>query len=192
MHQKTLPLLMGDCRSTSVTNHGGLESVQDGRVEDDFLTKAVLEDCPVCLVPLPLDGYDTVYWPCCGKRLCCACVNETRRATRITNRKRVNNDLPPFTIDTCAFCRTMSYKDNAELIQRFEKRIEKGDGRAAYNLAGRYRHGMNNCPRDEAKALQLYNRAADLGCIGELRILAFFMHLSEKESKGTHSQVGIF
>ena len=171
---------MGNCTSANVMNHGGLESVEEGRVEDDFLTKAALEDCPVCLVPLPLDGYDTVYWPCCGKRLCCACVNETRRATRVTNRKRVNNLLPPFTIDTCAFCRTVSYKDNAELIQRFETRIEKGDGRAAYNLAGRYRHGDNNFPRDEKKALQLYHRAADLGCISASGHLGFLYAFGEE------------
>jgi hypothetical protein len=32
------------------------------------------EECPVCLVPLPLKPDKAMYWACCGKRLCMACA----------------------------------------------------------------------------------------------------------------------
>ena len=33
------------------------------------------EDCPICLLPLPLLGSGIVYKSCCGKIICCGCDN---------------------------------------------------------------------------------------------------------------------
>ena len=46
------------------------------------------EECPVCLVPLPLEREKTMYWACCGKLVCTACCAEHDRALTVTNRKR--------------------------------------------------------------------------------------------------------
>jgi len=124
------------------------------------------EDCPVCLVPLPLENKKATYWACCGQLVCCACDAETDRALNITNRKRKDKKLPPMK-RSCAFCRVPAAKNDPEWIKMTEDRIDKGDVKAMVNLAGLYR------TRDEAKALELYHRAADLGSPGALGRLGY-------------------
>jgi len=120
------------------------------------------EDCPLCLVPLPLDNGQSVYWACCGMSVCRACKAETERALRITNRKRKDTDLPPM-VQSCAFCREPGTENDSDLIKRYEERVGKGDLSAMMNLAVMYRDGESGLVRDEAKVLELELRAADLG-----------------------------
>ena len=103
-----------------------------------------------------------MYWACCGKSLCKGCCEEHVRALRVTNRKRDKKKLSPLVL-TCAFCRIPLHKNNAELIGRLEKRIEKDDTRAMIHLAGKYRDGDNGLRIDEAKAFELLQMAAGLG-----------------------------
>src|SRR5210317_981070 len=32
------------------------------------------DECPICMLPLPLDVSGTNYQPCCGKKLCLGCI----------------------------------------------------------------------------------------------------------------------
>jgi TPR repeat protein len=125
------------------------------------------EACPVCLVPLPLQRIEATntnnYWVCCGQKLCLACEAETDRALLITNRKRKDKKLPPMEL-SCAFCREPVHEDDSDFIKRYEERINKGDVDAMTTLGERYRLGLSGLVRDEAKSLELYTRAADLGC----------------------------
>lgn len=124
------------------------------------------EECPVCLVPLPLASSSkrhVMYFSCCGKRLCCACVEEHQRALNITNAKRDKKKLPPIEF-TCAFCRTPEPKDDKESTDLLEKRKEIDDAWAVYHLALGYKEGYRGQSKDGRKALELYHRAADLGC----------------------------
>ena len=92
----------------------------------------------------------------------------------MTNRKRNKKKLPPLDV-TCAFCRSPIHKNDSELMSRYEKRIEKGDVKAMLNLAKRFMRGSEGFRKDEAKASELFNRAADLGsaeAIGRLGLLA--------------------
>jgi len=120
------------------------------------------KECPVCLVPLPLQLNRATYWPCCGQMVCCACKAETERALNITNRKRKNKELPPMK-DSCAFCRVPAFTTDSELIKEYEERVDKGDVDAMVMLARYYKEGELGLVRDEAKALELTRRAADLG-----------------------------
>jgi len=120
------------------------------------------KDCPVCLVPLPLANDQATYWPCCGMRVCNACEAETVRALYITNRKRKDKKLPPIG-PTCAFCRQAEFSTDSEVIKMYEERVDKGDLEAMVVLALKHRTGENGLARDEAKALELLHRAADLG-----------------------------
>ena len=52
------------------------------------------EDCPVCLVPLPLEYEKTTYITCCGKVICRACKLESDRALEITNAERSRRSCP--------------------------------------------------------------------------------------------------
>ena len=132
--------------------------------EDPELWKPHLptEECPVCMVPLPLQKKRSIFLSCCGKLLCNACCEEHDRALRVTNRKRGKKKQPPLE-QTCAFCRSPIHKNDSELIGRYEKRIKKGDVQAMVNLGMCFRDGSRGVKKDEAKASELLNRAADLG-----------------------------
>ena len=64
---------------------------------------------------------------------------------------------------SCAFCREPQPENDPEMIKRYEDRIDKGDLRAMVNLATKYKGGDSGLARDEEKALELLQRAADLG-----------------------------
>jgi len=132
------------------------------------------EECPVCLVPLPLVNDRASYWSCCGMIVCEACKNENARALHITNRKRKDKELPPME-GSCAFCRVPVSKSGPESIKRLEERIDKkGDLRAMLMLAKMHREGAQGLAQDNAKGLELYQRAADLGLPVALLTLGYY------------------
>jgi hypothetical protein len=132
------------------------------------------EECPVCLVPLPLVNDRASYWSCCGMIFCEACKNENARALHITNRKRKDEELPPME-GSCAFCRVPVSKSGPESIKRLEERIDKkGDLRAMLMLAKMHREGAQGLAQDNAKGLELYQRAADLGLPVALLTLGYY------------------
>ena len=116
------------------------------------------EECPVCVVPLPLADDGMSYWACCGKTICGACTAETLRARNVINIKRAEKKLPLLD-GACSFCRTVPNVSESE----YEERIRKGDGEAACCLALDYRGGNDdmNIPKDEVKSLKLFHHAAD-------------------------------
>ena len=70
----------------------------------------------------------------------------------------------------CPFCRTPI---GEKTLKRLEKRLEKNDARAHHELAVAYSHGaelnyfgmrMYDLPQNHAKALELWQRAGELGC----------------------------
>ena len=138
----------------------GVKVDETSSVLDPELWKPHLpnEDCPLCFVPLPVNETEYAYFVCCGRTLCSACVAETIRAGEIINKKRAKKKQPP--IDhTCSFCRTKPDTTGS----KYEERIRKGDGRAACNLALKYRDGEDSMSilKNEAKSLELFHHAAD-------------------------------
>ena len=77
--------------------------------------------------------------------------------------------------DSCAFCREPAPAIGLEMIKKIEERVDKGDLVAMYRLAGMYRDGEYGVARDEAKALELICRAADLGSPEALRKLGYYL-----------------
>ena len=140
--------------------------------EDPELWKphGLTEECPLCFVPLPLDEGAMCYNICCGKTICGSCRFEIWRAELAKNVTDVNKLEMPTEEEldamkqSCAFCRTVNPQTLEEDIERFEKKIREGDGRAATNLGIAYRIGALNfseIPKDEAKCLQYFHLAAD-------------------------------
>jgi len=65
-------------------------------------------------------------------------------------------------VKTCLFCRTLPNKSDEETIKRYEKRIELNDAQAMRIIGCDYAEGRMGLPRDYAKALKLYHKAAEL------------------------------
>ena len=84
-----LTAAMGLCGGTRDTD----DSISD---EELFKQPPPKEDCPICLLPLPLLGSGSVYKSCCGKIICSGC----RHAPVKDN---LGNEIIE---EKCPFCRT--------------------------------------------------------------------------------------
>ena len=133
----------------------------------------------MCLVPLPIEGIKTTYWPCCGKAICDACNKENYRALKIINEKRRKKDLPPLD-RSCAFCRESIYKNDAEYVEQIKNRIDKGDIEAMVTMALWCRDGLRGLQKDEAKGMELLEKAVDMGSARSM------FHIGDSYITGTH------
>jgi TPR repeat protein len=136
------------------------------------------EDCPICFLPMPIklvtcislppatiysvpvhdfdeaneelaEEETEVYYPCCGKSICRGCVYSFSQSGNARK---------------CPFCNSdRSSKTREENNEDLMKRVEANDAASIYVLADSYYHGLNGFQQDHTKAIELYNRAADLG-----------------------------
>ena len=116
-----------------------------------------LEDCPICMLRLPVLPSGRSYMPCCGKVLCMGCIHAVQsRAVEAGKRE----------YDICPFCRTPTPESDDEVIKRLEKRTAMNDPVAIRHLGNHYSKGSYGLPQNMAKALELWHRAGELGGIG--------------------------
>ena len=160
--------------STSETQqHGAVERYDPLSDPDLWKPHPPTEDCPVCLVPLPLEiNKYTCFLVCCGKLICKACNAENERALRIINEKRSKKELPPLD-QSCAFCRETTIHDSdSELLERLKKRIDKGDVEAIH-IMGVWRLNGVYGQKDEAKGIELLEKAAIMGSAKAMHHLGY-------------------
>ena len=87
---------------------------------------------------------------CCGKVVCSGCI-----CTPVYDNQ--GNEIKE---KTCPLCRTPVPTSDKESIKRFEKRMELNDADAIYNMGSYYARGLLGLRPNQAKALELYHRAA--------------------------------
>ena len=109
-------------------------------------TRSEEDDCPICSLPLPLDVKQSMFQPCCMKLVCNGCI--------LAARKRGMRD--------CPFCRT-PMPDQSQVLTMIRKRVGTGDPVAMYNLATEHISGRYGVEKNVARAVEMYERAADLG-----------------------------
>jgi TPR repeat protein len=89
------------------------------------------------------------YYSCCGKSICKGCLYSFRESGNIGK---------------CPFCNADRDKSDEEDIAELMKRVAANDPASIGVLANFYQHGYHGLQQDHAKAMELYTRAADLGC----------------------------
>ena len=107
------------------------------------------EDCPICFIRLPDLGSGSVYMSCCGKVICRGCIYAVQKRDAASG--------------LCPFCRTPPLDSDAEMIKRYEKRMNLNDYWAIRNIASFYSSGERGLPQNHVKALKLWQQAAKLG-----------------------------
>ena len=137
---------------------------------------APLEDCPICMVPLPRDQSLSVYLTCCGKQLCSSCIHLHEVTIDGLNEKRAEDEKPPLPL-TCPFCRCPPPHVRKEYINRYECRAGQGDAYATFTLSYYYREGMHGLNKDEKKANNLLHQEAELGHADAMCYLGKFYFL---------------
>ena len=111
------------CSGTCQKNHRKLHKGECKRRVGDircgllFKRPPPPDECPICMLRIPIDPRDTTYAPCCGQQICGGCVFYSQIQNMSHSR-------------SCPFCRAPDGRSDAEFIQRLEQRIEKNDARA--------------------------------------------------------------
>ena len=109
------------------------------------------EDCPICLLPFPLDPQLSVCWNCCGKTICSGCMYSQCEA-----------NLPNMSkMKLCPFCRFDG--TNASILKMEMKRANAGNHMAMFCLAECYFEGEMGLQQDTAKGIKWYHRAMEAG-----------------------------
>ena len=141
-----------ECQITHRSQHKKECKKREAELHDEKLFKQppqLKEDCPICFLRLPHFGKAKVYMACCGKYVCDGCMHAVQ--------KRADN--------LCPYCRAAAPNDETEhlMAERYLKRMELNDAIGICNLAGFYRDGTHGFPQNMDKAMELYNRAGELG-----------------------------
>ena len=88
---------------------------------DLFATIAEREDCPICMIPLPLSESELTFMTCCGKKICMGC---TWKEVKNSEKKGLR-----FEEQICAFCRR---PEDENLYQKSEKTNEEEESNCIY------------------------------------------------------------
>ena len=110
-------------------------------------TRSEEDDCPICQLPLPLDGGQMMFKPCCMKLVCNGCILAAEKRGMID----------------CPFCRAPLPERDSQLVAMIQKRVNAGDPVAIHHLGHTYRTGDNGLEKDVTRAVELLERAAELG-----------------------------
>ena len=105
-------------------------------------------DCPICFLRMPTLTMGSRYKQCCGKVICCRCIQAVEKADGV---------------GLCPFCRTPSSVTDEETINLLMKRVDAGDVIAIHTLGGMYNLGMYGFKQNYTKALELWEQAVELG-----------------------------
>jgi len=139
------------CKKKHRTKHKKKCDRRVAELYDEQLFKEVEpEECPICLLPLPVHEALTITESCCGKRICIGCI---------VAMKMSEGDK-----DMCPFCRTPQDTTKKEEIERIQKLMDKGNAMAFTILGGCYISRELGLPQDYQKANDLYQKGGELGC----------------------------
>ena len=100
---------------------------------------------------------------CCGKSICGGCIHSFCKSGNI---------------DNCPYCRADKMRKTVEeKVEELMKRAEaNNDAAAKFVLGSHYYRGLGGLQQDHAKAMELYSRAAELGCSASHNNLAGVYH----------------
>lgn len=129
------------------------------------------EDCPICLMPMPLNELHCTYSPCCGKFICHGCMHQK---IMVAASSKGSKSL----IGKCSFCREPTFVSDKEIIARCKKRMAVGDGDAFCFLGMNYYDGLLGLQPNYTKAAELWLGGASLGSVPA------YNHIAIAYSKG--------
>ena len=124
--------------------------------EELFRDPKEREDCPICMICLPVLSNQISFQECCGKIVCMGCIYAQRKEDSRSGKRE--DEL------TCAFCRAPEAATDEEFLTCLENTVKKNNPNGINMLASFYMYGEKGLPRDVTKAKELYLKAGELGC----------------------------
>ena len=130
-------------------------------------------DCPICMIPLPLDRQKSIMYACCSKIICNGCVYVT------AIKKKAMWLLP-----LCPFCREPATIIEEEQDKRHMKRVEANDPEAmCHEGKQQYEKG------DYRSAFKYFTKAAELGDAEAHYQLSLLYHEGEGVDKDKEKEI---
>ena len=141
----------------------------------------VEEECPICMLPLPLQGTKIMFTICCGKYICRGCMHAQIKQDVMSGKKCDEAGI-------CAFCRShYSVAETEEqTIARIRKFAHNGNPNAMKELGVYFLDQSIRLPNETANAKELLLRAGQLGNARAYHVLGN-VHVEEGDHKrGQH------
>ena len=140
-----------ECEKEYKSQHEGACKKRATELRDELLFKVPesshFGDCPLCMLPLPIDMSGSKLNTCCSKLVCYGCL--------LGNMKREREErLDPL----CPFCRSPMSRTSEEDFQQNMRRVEADDPVAMLQ------EGVNQRKKgDDQSAVDYFTKAAALG-----------------------------
>ncbi len=166
-----------ECQKTHRKQHKKACKKRAAEIRDDNLFRqpdeSHLGECPICCLPLPLDGRKWAVNSCCSKTICngCAHANKIREAEQGLRHR-------------CSFCREPLPKTDEEIEKNYMERAKVNDPVAIFSMGSKcYNEG------DYEGALEYYKKAAVLGDVDAHYNLATMYYKGEGVEKDEKKKV---
>ena len=114
------------------------------------------KECPICMLPLPLDYNRYFFKACCGQIICNGCAYAQEKED-IKSGKRGDD------VAACPFCRTPTPSTDEDANLLLKKFVDNNNTHALFILAENYGYGKMGYPIDSSKAIELFLKAGELG-----------------------------
>lgn len=159
------------------------KNIKDGEEDGSLFDAPERPDCDICMAPMPLEQNLCIYMNCCGKTICCGCFGHNQRVNEVAHYKKLLKEQAmakrkpkpqAIVFVTCAFCRKPLPRpgDNEDYLRRTRDRMARNDARGFKAMANFFREGEFGLPVNEAKEVEYFSKAAELGLPDALLQLA--------------------
>lgn len=130
------------------------------RSEDPLInwTRPPREDCPICMLPMPLDIMEVTYSSCCGNSFCNGCLHDLILADVKEGRSTVEESRARF----CPFCRTECVAED-DILKYDMKLAKSGHRHAIYLVGGSHFDGEHGLTQNKAEGIKWWRRATEAG-----------------------------
>ena len=92
-------------------------------------------------------------------------------------------------MDYCPFCRTPTPEEDSQVVAMIQKRVDAGDPVAMRHLGFKYAYGSSGLTKDVTRAVELFERAAELGLKEALFKLGRLYELGKDVEKDTDKAI---
>ena len=144
------------CQLADRSQHKEACKKRASEIYDEALFKDLppAEDCPICMLPLPLEYNRITFKLCCWQNVCDGCTH-AQFMDSIKCGKPFEDGM------ACPFCRSSKKIDaTADLVK---KGMDNNKAEAFCFAAQHHIKGKHGFPRDLSKAMELYQKAGELG-----------------------------
>jgi len=122
------------------------------------------EECPICLIPFPIENNEIIFKICCGKNICIGCV-EKHVSTEIHNGVPIEDYK-------CAFCCQLTLSGPPR-VKALKKLMKRNYPDAFIEMGVIYERGKYGVLQSNTKALEMLIRAAELGYVDAFRKIGY-------------------